>query len=99
MCRENSDRDRETWTLAGLMEHGLTSGEVVCWWFYRYAGYDLREIHHGIQGGDFSDDAGHRRNSLRNIQQMLNSAASKLPDEDPGDVPDVIDVEAAPAEA
>jgi hypothetical protein len=99
MCRENSDLDTEDWTLAELMTRGLTSGEVVCWWFYRHAGYDLAEIHHAIQGGDFSDDAGHRRNSLRNIQRMLKSAASKLPDEDPGDVPDVIDADAVPAEA
>lgn len=91
--RQDTDLDTDAWTLTELKAHDLSFGEAVCWWFFRYAGYDLGEIHHAVSGRNFSDDPGHRRNSLRNIQRMLKSAATKLPGESPDDVPDAVGVD------
>lgn len=89
-------RDPKARTLAGLMEHGLTFQEAVCWYWFRHSQMDLTEIHFAIKGINHGGDPAHRRNSVRNIQRVLESAAFKLPDEDPDDVPtlDVADIDA-----
>ena len=92
--------DAPVGTLAEIKSHGLTFEETVCWYFYRFEGYDLGEIHRAVRGTDPGGDPSHRRNSIRNIQRILKSAATKLPDEDPDNVPDMVDVNLeAPAEA
>ena len=80
-------------TLTEIKSHGLTFEETVCWYFYRFAGYDLEEIHRTVRGTNPGGDPSHHRNSLRNIQRILKSAATQLPDEEPAEVPDMIDVE------
>lgn len=97
--RQDTGDDAQAVTLSEMMKHGLSFEEVVCWYFYRFAGFDAAEIHSAVHGQELSDDPAHRRNSLRNIQRILNSAASKLPGEDPADVPDVTDADAKPKPA
>jgi hypothetical protein len=92
--RQDTGDHAQAVTLAGMMKHGLSFEEVVCWYFYRFADYDLTEIHTALQGAPPGDDPAHRRNSLRNIQRILKSAATQLPREDPADVPNVIDAKA-----
>jgi hypothetical protein len=92
--RQDTGDDAHAVTLAGMMKHGLSFEEVVCWYFYRFADYDLTEIHTALQGAPPGDHPAHRRNSLRNIQRILKSAATQLPREHPADVPNVIDAEA-----
>jgi len=91
--RQDTDDDAQAVTLAGMMKHGLSFEEVVCWYWFRFAAYDLTEIHTAIRDAHPSDDPAHRRNSLRNIQRILKSAAMQLPGENPADVPDVINGE------
>lgn len=85
-------------TLTEMMRHDVDFEEAVVWYFYRVAGYDLAEIHDAIQGGG-RDGAPVPKNSLRNIHRILKTAASKLPDADPANVPDIDDLlaDAAPA--
>jgi len=86
------DTSSKAETLSGLMKHGLSFEETVCWYWYRYAHYSLMNIHFAIQGIRKGGDPDHRRNSVRNIQRILESAAFKLPDADPSEVPDLNDV-------
>lgn len=95
--KANYDTDTKAQTLAGLLEQGLTFEEAVCWYWFRHAQFSLTDIHYAIlssktdtnaEGGDPSQ----RRNSVRNIQRILESAAFKLPDADQDDVPDLADV-------
>lgn len=92
VLKANYDPQTKADTLADLLEHGLTFQEAVCWYWFRYAQFDLMNIHFAIQGIQKGGDPDHRRNSIRNIQRVLESAAFKLPDASPGDVPDLDDV-------
>lgn len=76
-------------TLSELMRHGLTFQEAVAWYWFRYAQFDMMEIHFAQEGIQKGGDPAHQRNSVRNIQRVLESAAFKLPDADPSDVPDL----------
>jgi hypothetical protein len=91
--RDGTDVDPGLLTLADLKGHGLTFEEIVCWYFYRFAGYDIAEIHRAVRGTGLGSDPSHRRNSIRNIQRILKSAATKLPSEDSDGVPDMVDVD------
>ncbi len=76
-------------TLSELMRHGLTFQEAVAWYWFRYAQFDMMEIHFAQEGIQKGGDPAHQRNSVRNIQRVLESGAFKLPDADPDDVPDL----------
>jgi len=92
--------ERKTSTLTDLMRHGLTFQEAVCWYWFRYAKFDLMEIHFAQEGISKGGDPAHQRNSVRNIQRVLESAAFKLPDASPDDVPDLdVDQQADDADA
>lgn len=93
VLEESFDADTKAGTLTDLMGHGLDFQEAVCWYWFRYAQFDITEIHYAIQGINTGGDPSHRRNSVRNIQRILESAAFKLPDADPDDVPDLTDVD------
>lgn len=88
--------DTKATTLAGLLEQGLSFEESVCWYWFRHAQFSMTDIHYAIQsstdGGLTGGDPSHRRNSVRNIQRILESAAFKLPDVDADDVPNLADV-------
>lgn len=86
------DPDTKADTLADLMGHGLNFEEAVCWYWFRYAQFSLMNIHFAIQGIQKGGDPSHRRNSIRNIQRILESAAFKLPNASVSDVPDLDDV-------
>lgn len=95
--RQDTGDDAHAVTLAEMMRYGLDFEEAVCWFFYRFAGYDLGEIHAVIQGAPPNDGGAHRRNSLRNIHRILENAAVALPTASRDDVPDLADVDLEPA--
>jgi hypothetical protein len=78
-------------TLSELMADGLDYQEAVVWYWFRYCHYDITEIHYAINGSSTGGDPAQRRNATRNILAVLQSAATKVDDADPDDVPDLID--------
>jgi len=86
------DPDTKATTLSDLMSHGLSFEEAVCWYWFRHCQFDLMNIHYAIRGIKKGGDPAHRRNSVRNIQRVLESAAFKVPGEDPADIPNLDEV-------
>lgn len=78
-------------TLTRLMDQGLDFQEAVVWYWFRFCQYDITEIHYAMTGADTGGDPAQRRNATRNILRVLRSAASKVPDADPDDIPDLVD--------
>lgn len=89
--RQGSDPTPKGMALSTLMGHGMDYQEAVVWYFFRYCQFDITEIHYAMTGADTGGDPAQRRNATRNILSVLRSAASKAPDGDPGDIPDLVD--------
>lgn len=86
-----TDADIKGVTLTELMAEGLSFQETVVWYWFRYCRFDITEIHYAMTGCNQGGDPGQRRNATRNILRVLDSAASKLPDADPEQIPDLVD--------
>lgn len=78
-------------TLVALLGDGLTFQEAVVWYWFRWSHLDVSEIHYAMNGGSVGGDPATRRTSVRNIIRTLKDAASKLPDEDPDSIPDMVE--------
>jgi hypothetical protein len=87
----DDDVDAKDATLTRLMADGLDYQEAVVWYWFRYCQFDITEIHYAMTGSNQGGDPSQRRNSTRNIIRVLQSAASKVQDADPDDVPSMVD--------
>lgn len=92
VLRAHYGTEEKATTLTALLGQGLTFQEAVFWYFYRHAGFRFTDIHYAVSGYRRGGDPAHERNSLRNIQRVLESAAFKVDSAEPDDVPDLADV-------
>jgi hypothetical protein len=88
----NDTPDLKAKTLSSLMADGLNYQEAVTWYWYRYCDFALAEIVFAIEGRGKGGDPEERRNQTRSVLRVLSDSASKLPDEDPDDIPDITDI-------
>lgn len=64
--------------LADLLQRGLSFREAVCWYWYRYAQFDVTEIHFVQEGYSHGGDPDRRAEHVASIIDTLRSAAEKL---------------------
>lgn len=91
-AKKERHRQQKLENLSRLFDYGLTFQESVCFYWWFRCGLSLTDIHYAIVEHDVGGDPEQRRNSLRNINRVLESAAFKHPETGPDDVPDLSDV-------
>lgn len=72
-------------------DYGLDFQQAVVWYWFRFCGMDLNQIHGAITGVPKGGHPDQRRDSYRDIVATLRAAAMRVPDADPSDIPDLSD--------
>jgi len=91
---DDGDADPKAVALSTLIgDYGLDYREAVLWYWFRYAGMGLTQIHYAITGSDAGGDPQERVDSIRNILAALRSAAQTVPNASTADVPSMTDLD------
>lgn len=90
----DDDGDPKAQTLATLVgDFGLDYREAVLWYWFRYGGLGLTQIHYAITGAEAGGDPQERIDSIRNILGALQASAQAVPDASADDVPSMADLD------